>query len=764
MKQRRNRLMALMLSAAMIVPSISAAMPVYAEEISAETEAGTTDESIEDAEESSASADTVETVETTEVTEEEVTDDESAAVDAVKALIEALPEAGSITTEDADQIAEAERAFEALSAEDQAALDTEPLDGGQPYGRVLQSAGWELASLQIVDNSTTLPAGTYTTETTPAYTVTSDKGKSTSSRNRTWTWTSITVDENGLATGTLKVDSASYPSVQVNGQSYTRDENSASRTSSFLNIPVDLNSTMYISATSSSMPAPIAYAVTTEIEEPAEEEAIELAITNNTGMFKATTAYLYPDSHKLVITLSGKGYHNLFLGTYADAVANGDAIENWIAGDDSTGSWQFTIPLTEGVTYYPIVAVSNSYYEKYLKGTNPISRAFYPRQFEIDYEAKTLVTGDYNNTEEYSVTNNISMFKPADTSTLTTVGGPNSNGYKVSLNLAMQNTSFDQIFVGTYAEAAEAEETIALDENNQFSLVVEQIKTAGDPSSIISSLNQEVVVCFHAVKSGKWFERTMYIDTDAKTITLNTHNADYTAVDAAIASIPEDLSAYTDETAAAVTAAKDAVVTGKFASQQEEVDAMAEAIVKAVAALEKKSSISFEDVSEDSPFFEAITWAAENGVAYGKDAAHFAPSALCTRSQLVTFLWRAAGKPEPQSMENPFTDVADDASYLKAVLWAKEQGITVGKTAAAFAPDGLVNRAQAVTFLWRAAGEPKAASAENAFTDVSEKDYYYQAVLWAAEQGITKGITATSFKPNGACSRGQAVTLIYRAQ
>ncbi len=786
MKKRRSQLLALMLSAAMIVPSISTAAPVLAEERTVEsgtdseeeiTESVITDDEVSAyadeeiaeadgfviADDTAAVSESEESVEAEETDTEEGTDESeaSSAIDAVRELIAALPDAGTVTLDDADQIAEAEKAYETLNAADQETLDAEVYNGGQPYGRVLESAVWELASLQPVDNSTTLPAGTYTTETDPAYTVTSDKGKSTSSRVRTWTWTSITVDENGYATGTLTVDSSTYSSVQVNGQSYTRDENSASRTSSFNDVPVDLNSTMYISAASTSMPAPIAYKITTEIEEPTVEEPVELAVSNTTTMFKVTTAYLYKESNKLVISLSGTGYRNLYLGTYSEAVANGDNTDNWIVGDNSSGAWTFTIPLTEGQTYYPVVAISNTYYNRYLNGTNPISRAFYPRQFTIDFENNTLTTGDYDATEEYAVTNNISMFKPAETSVIETVGGPNSNGYKVTLNLAMQNTSFDQMYIGTYEEASAAEETIALDENNQFSFTVEKITTPGDTSSIVSKLDQEVVVCFHASRSGKWFERTMYIDTAAKTITLNTHNADYTAVDEALASIPEDLSVYTTETAAAVTEAKEAVVTGLFASQQDEVDAMAEAINKAVAALEKKTAV-FTDVPTDSKFYDAVEWAYANGITLGKDATHFSPNSGCTRAQIVTFLWRAAGEPEPELTENPFTDVSSTSPFYKAILWAVENGITSGTTASTFNPNGTCTRAQAVTFIYRAYGSPAYTTAAE-FSDVTSSMSCYDAVNWAVENGITQGTSAGKFSPTTTCTRAQICAFLYRA-
>ena len=129
----------------------------------------------------------------------------------------------------------------------------------------------------------------------------------------------------------------------------------------------------------------------------------------------------------------------------------------------------------------------------------------------------------------------------------------------------------------------------------------------------------------------------------------------------------------------------------------------------------------------------------------------------------MTFLWRAAGKPEPTMTGNPFTDVSEGDFYYKAVLWAVENGITNGTDAAHFSPMGVCNRAQVVTFLWRALGQPGFEAAEQPFTDVPAGSFYEQPVLWAVENGITAGMTATSFGPNANCNRAQIVTFLYRA-
>jgi hypothetical protein len=169
----------------------------------------------------------------------------------------------------------------------------------------------------------------------------------------------------------------------------------------------------------------------------------------------------------------------------------------------------------------------------------------------------------------------------------------------------------------------------------------------------------------------------------------------------------------------------------------------------------------FADVPSDSYCYTAAAWAANSGVAEGKSAGLFAPSDTCTRAQAVTFLWRAMGSPEPAGTRNPFTDVSADAYYCKAVLWAAEKGVTRGATDTTFDPDGVVTRAQTVTFLWRAAGSPAAAAA-NPFGDVAPGAYCAGAVAWAVGSGITEGTSAAAFSPAAPCTRAQIVTFLWR--
>ena len=170
----------------------------------------------------------------------------------------------------------------------------------------------------------------------------------------------------------------------------------------------------------------------------------------------------------------------------------------------------------------------------------------------------------------------------------------------------------------------------------------------------------------------------------------------------------------------------------------------------------------FIDVPSGSYFYEAVMWAVENGVTTGVSASRFDPDGICTRAQAVTFLWRAAGSPKPETRTMPFTDVPVGSYYYDAVLWAVETGITKGTSETMFSPDATCSRAQIVTFLWRSQKSPAAGTA-NPFTDVKASAYYADAVLWAVKEDITKGTTNTTFSPDANCTRAQIVTFIWRA-
>ena len=352
-----------------------------------------------------------------------------------------------------------------------------------------------------------------------------------------------------------------------------------------------------------------------------------------------------------------------------------------------------------------------------------------------------------------------------------------------------------------------------------------------------------------AVIRGKAIAKQAEVDAMAEAIEraiagLALKPADYSAVDAAIEKATAlNENDYVDFSA--VKAALDAVARGKNITEQAEVDAMAKAIEDAIAALVKKSypvTISgttehgtvtvsteaavggstvtitvkpdsgytlggitvtdsegnelsltdngngaytftmpsgkveihvtftadgslnpFQDVPSDAYYFEAVNWAVANNVTNGTSETTFSPNVDCTRAQVVTFLWRAAGQPEPTEGTNPFTDVKEGTYYYKAVLWAVEKGITNGTSETTFDPDETCTRAQIVTFLWRREGKPAPTGANNPFADVKPSAYFGSAVLWAVETGITNGTSETTFEPNEDCTRAQVVTFLWRA-
>ena len=170
----------------------------------------------------------------------------------------------------------------------------------------------------------------------------------------------------------------------------------------------------------------------------------------------------------------------------------------------------------------------------------------------------------------------------------------------------------------------------------------------------------------------------------------------------------------------------------------------------------------FADVDSEQYYAPAVGWAVGKVITNGTGPYTFSPDAACTRAQVATFLWRASGCPQPSGASNPFSDVHPDAYYHDAVLWAYEQGITVGTGPATFSPDAGCTRAQVVTFLHRARGLPAASVSQNPFWDVPNGMYYYNAVMWAVGKGVTTGTSASTFSPDTVCTRGQIVTFLYR--
>lgn len=170
----------------------------------------------------------------------------------------------------------------------------------------------------------------------------------------------------------------------------------------------------------------------------------------------------------------------------------------------------------------------------------------------------------------------------------------------------------------------------------------------------------------------------------------------------------------------------------------------------------------FVDVKQGDYYYDAVQWAVGKKITSGTSATTFTPDGICTRAQTVTFLWRSQGSPKAAGAENPFTDVSKDAYYYDAVLWAVEQGITNGTSATTFSPDATVTRGQTAAFLWRVAKQPQVDQTANPFADVTQDAYYYNAVLWAVAKEITNGTSSTTFSPDQGCTRAQIVTFLWR--
>lgn len=381
------------------------------------------------------------------------------------------------------------------------------------------------------------------------------------------------------------------------------------------------------------------------------------------------------------------------------------------------------------------------------------------------------------------------------------------------------------------------------------------------PADLPVLYTDETVAALNTAKAnvvkGKVIAKQSEVDAWATAIedavaALKYKSADYTKVDAALAKVPSDVNGYTDASVAALNAAIAAVDRTKNITEQTAVDAMATAIENAIAGLTRKSSGSsgsstpryevtapsqtaggtvsvspknaskgstvtitvtpaegyevgsvtvkdakgntiavtdkgngkytftmpgskvsigtafiktpetspFDDVSVDAYYFDAVKWAADKGITGGVSDNLFAPDDGCTRAHIVTFLWRAAGSPEPKSMAG-FTDVSASAYYAKAVAWAVENGVTNGTTATTFDPDAVCTRAQAVAFLARALNGKGGSAA--AFTDVPADSYYADAVAWAVANSVTNGVSSDRFAPNNRCTRAQITAFLYRA-
>ncbi len=422
--------------------------------------------------------------------------------------------------------------------------------------------------------------------------------------------------------------------------------------------------------------------------EPAER--IELAITNNTKMFKFETAWL--EGSDLVFTLSGSGYHELVKGTYEDAVAIGAAYDKWIHGaENADGKWEFRISLADGEDFIPVVAVSNSYYTKYLNGEEPLARAFYPRQIELDREAKTVVTGDYEYSAELAVTNNVKMFKVSGAS-LYTVGGPNSNNYKANLVLAMGSESFDGAYVGKGEEIGEGTETIAIGADNVFEIPVKWVETFGDPDTLVSLTGKPVIISFHSVKKDAWYDRQFIIGEKDCTLVINE------APEVTFTDVPYGDWYYDAVYYCAGIGLVKGMPDGSFAPAKNMNMAELTQLLYRMAGN--------EDAEGEYWWSAAEKWAVDAGIV---TADEFKPAANVTREDFFRMFYAAAAQTGKFDM-TPRADITGAADYDKidaanrdAISWAVAAGMVKGTSATELKidPDFEMNRATACTIIMR---------------------------------------------------------------
>ncbi len=419
-------------------------------------------------------------------------------------------------------------------------------------------------------------------------------------------------------------------------------------------------------------------------------ERIELAVTNNTKMFKFEAAWL--EGSDLVFTLSGSGYHELVKGTYEDAVAIGAAYDKWIHGaENADGKWEFRISLADGEVFIPVVAVSNSYYTKYLNGEEPLARAFYPRQIELDREAKTVVTGDYEYAAELAVTNNVKMFKVSGAS-LYTVGGPNSNNYKANLVLAMGSESFDGAYVGKGEEIGEGTETIAIGADNVFEIPVKWVETFGDPDTLVSLTGKPFIISFHSVKKDAWYDRQFIIGEKDGTLVINE------APEVTFTDVPYGDWYYDAVYYCAGIGLVKGMPDGSFAPAKNMNMAELTQLLYRMAGN--------EDAEGEYWWSAAEKWAVDAGIV---TADEFKPAANVTREDFFRMFYAAAAQTGKFDM-TPRADITGAADYDKidaanrdAISWAVAAGMVKGTSATELKidPDFEMNRATACTIIMR---------------------------------------------------------------
>ena len=589
-------------------------------------------------------------------------DDAAVPVDTVRTAIQALSADPTVyTAEDKYAVETIWAAFQSLSADDQAMLDAEEShpDTNQPLGRVLEVALWSVWSYNEIDDSTTLPNGTYNATTTPALWSEYSKGKSTSPRQKPWSVKSVTVVD-GKATATITVESNTYPGLWMGGKTYKEatypdgwNASGTQKTSGyceFEGVPIDLNSTFYFAGISTSMPVPIAFSLTTEINEPVipDEEYVELEVINEADGLTADEASvaIEDSSAKLTVDLEGESAGFLYAGTLAQALAVSDDLAGWIEGEvQENGAMRFVIPIAVNATAIPFAIVDSA-------DGGDIAENLHPYLFELDLGAATLALERYDNTFDVAVevTDGVAPeFSAASTASVRAIGDPNDSMFKCVVTLGMDDEAYDYIEYTSMVEGKLTTAGASLSDGS-FLLVLEN--SAGQKSF---SLGEPISMSVHHADSDLWLDRTLTIDLAESVIRIDGTDDGEDVAKALIEALPRDpinIRSDDSDAVAKATAAYDALPSDAQARLDEQNPPL--------------STVSYGRILENSQWaIDAMT---------GTDASTSLPEGVYTTDIASTYDY---GK-SPSSRAKAFTVKSITVKDGKAIATIEHESTTDG--------------------------------------------------------------------------------------
>ena len=317
---------------------------------------------------------------------------------------------------------------------------------------------------------------------------------------------------------------------------------------------------------------------------------------------------------------------------------------------------------------------------------------------------------------------------------------------------------FETVIIGledeSPLEANDYEETEFL--HNQEKLDVNEIITEADENGVNDIDVWELKADETPVSTLDLNPRSISINA-SKTADLQLHATPY---DATIESVTWSSD---DPTIATVSAVENYIMYGIVVGVSVGTTTINAKVVSCGKTYDRKCTVKvgFSDVEKANYFYKPVYWAYNKGITSGTSPSSFSPGNICTRGQILTFLWKSMDSPKPSSTDNPFTDVKPSDYFYKPVLWAKENGITSGTSPTTFSPHKACTRGQIVTFLWILAGRP-GPYFSSPFSDVKITDYYFEPAVWAKNTGITSGTSATTFSPGNPCTRAQALTFLWK--